>query len=124
MRRGPPSSANTQRRDGWCKEILMVEATQRRVCAHDSILGHIGAREWNEGCGIESLDERGVKLEFDVPQEARTDIRRKAQGRKRRVSTIVKMTLASPTTVRGGLSFHDVGAKVPPLTCGVRIRES
>jgi hypothetical protein len=31
------SSANTQRRDGWCQEILMVETTQHGVRAHGNI---------------------------------------------------------------------------------------
>jgi hypothetical protein len=42
------SSANTQRRDDWCQEILMVETTQYGVRAHGNILAQAMS-----GSGIE-----------------------------------------------------------------------
>ncbi len=42
------SSANTQRRDGWCQEILMVETTQYGVRPHGNILAQAMS-----GSGIE-----------------------------------------------------------------------
>jgi hypothetical protein len=32
------SPANTQQRDGWCQEILVVETTEDGVRAHGNIL--------------------------------------------------------------------------------------
>jgi hypothetical protein len=44
----PLSSANTQRRDDWYQEILMVETTQHGVRAHGNILAQAMS-----GSGIE-----------------------------------------------------------------------